>query len=1057
MQLFTKTICFMLVLCAIPGADAATSRAATDTSARVSAASVASRAPKIVLKNGTTSTTTTTTTTTSSSLLANSACIDAYSECIKADDACGPNFEECTTRVLFHAQMPNCLGTLAQCSSDGVNSLFGTSNVSALADGVVKDAYGDITDYRYPLSGSVLGQMIDAAAIANQYDTSTCVRRYTTCLKKDTVCGEDFELCTTKSEFKKQRVFCDSTLARCQGEGVKELLGDASRTATPTDSSRVGEMIAEGAALAAVAAVSTCYKVVDQCILNACSQNPYKCTAGVSEATTKIADAIKAGQTVTDEDISAYLSSQRSASDVSGYIRNACFSTIGTNKYCYATFIGDGKMPTNSQMRDEDNQDIIYDAAYNARMNASLKSQIADLLNKFDEKTKSQCVDTIKSCAMRVCGGGSGAACYAAVYGSGGLKSINARGNASQVGPYDEIKSGCEAIVSTDTSCKYAASNPNTAGTYSYTYINNSAFDTLFPEYDGGAEKDVIGVIASLNASLATSYNDAAIANMKRQCANIAKGCITSMCGSEYTNCYRNRTDIVSGTYDTGNSNVDRSMNKMGGVLDNNIVIGLCLDTVKNATACEDHLAIQSAKMVPTAQSGWGDSSSVRDAWLGSNTAKVTDTYTDTIETGYCTASNANTNPKCDDYTQQLCNTVDSDGCVYDAKVYETFTEYALNTSAKTVLQEVVADVEKEAQAKYNAKLTREQNMCMSSNAGGIIGAKDLGSTFMWAKLKTSKVPTDYTVNGLKQTAFTASNDLYGSFCRVRVTIQSDDKKIQEAMKGNSWTTAYFATGDSFTCGSWIPERDLNEIADAVASDKAGSINDASLKRTRFWTGVLGGVAGGIGGIALGEGIRNGNILGGLTGLTGNEKKVVADPATSAKACLEQIESFGKADKVQERKRYAQGAAKYAEAAGANSVDVKNVKDLAEKYECDKYNGGKCATKDAVSSREISSDDVAMETLLGMLKKQCEEQQDAKPTEKAKSNWGITAGSAVISTLVGGWTVYKATKDIQQSELDAEQKAAYTEWMNNVGRHITCFIGGDEAGSYGDIITTSLE
>ena len=53
--------------------------------------------------------------------------------------------------------------------------------------------------------------------------------------------------------------------------------------------------------------------------------------------------------------------------------------------------------------------------------------------------------------------------------------------------------------------------------------------------------------------------------------------------------------------------------------------------------------------------------------------------------------------------------------------------------------------------------------------------------------------------------------------------------------------------------------------------------------------------------------------------------------------------------------------------------------------------------------------------------------------------------------------MYKATKDIQQSELDAEQKAAYTEWMNNVGRHISCFIGGDEAGSYGDTITTSLE
>ncbi len=57
-------------------------------------------------------------------------------------------------------------------------------------------------------------------------------------------------------------------------------------------------------ALAAANAVNTCYKVIDQCFLNACSENPYNCTAGVSEATTKIADAIKKGdKDISDEDI----------------------------------------------------------------------------------------------------------------------------------------------------------------------------------------------------------------------------------------------------------------------------------------------------------------------------------------------------------------------------------------------------------------------------------------------------------------------------------------------------------------------------------------------------------------------------------------------------------------------------------------------------------------------------------------------------------------------------------------------------------------------------------
>ena len=42
-------------------------------------------------------------------------------------------------------------------------------------------------------------------------------------------------------------------------------------------------------------------------------------------------------------------------------------------------------------------------------------------------------------------------------------------------------------------------------------------------------------------------------------------------------------TDIVYGTYDTDSGKFNRSMNKMGGVLDYNFVIGLCMNTVKAA------------------------------------------------------------------------------------------------------------------------------------------------------------------------------------------------------------------------------------------------------------------------------------------------------------------------------------------------------------------------------------------------------------------------------------------------------------------------------------------
>jgi hypothetical protein len=62
-----------------------------------------------------------------------------------------------------------------------------------------------------------------------------------------------------------------------------------------------------------------------------------------------------------------------------------------------------------------------------------------------------------------------------------------------------------------------------------------------------------------------------------------------------------------------------------------------------------------------------------------------------------------------------------------------------------------------------------------------------------------------------------------------------------------------------------------------------------------------------------------------------------------------------------------------------------------------------------------------------------------------------------VTTIAGGVLAYKATRDIQQSSLDSEQRAAYEEFMNTIGNHISCYIGGDEAGSYGDIITTSIE
>ncbi len=1037
MHIFKNTVGFLAVFCAVPASMAVTARPSV-------IASASARMPTMTqLISG--STVSGTTQTTTSNLLANAECIDAYTACIKGGDACGPNFEECTTKVLFHGKMAQCLSTLAQCSTSGVQSLFGTGTVTALSTVATKNSYGEVTDYTYPTDGSVLGQLITGAAITNKYDTSSCVKRYTSCLKKDSVCGNDFELCTTNSEFKKQMVFCDSTLARCQSEGKIELFGSVTTTAAPSSTSRVGQMISEGAALAAINAVSTCYKVVDQCILNACAVNPYKCTEGASQTAVNIVNAINDG-TAVDTSNNMMASDVVASSAVSAYIKNSCLNTIGANKYCYATFLGEGVMPTASQLRDEDNQEEIYDEAYASRMNSGMKAKIADLVDKFDTKAKQKCTETISACAMRVCGSGSGAACYSLVFGSGD-KSINKESTRN------EIKTGCSAIVNTDAYCKYAAQNPTASGTYSYTYINGDAFDILFPEYDADTNADPIGVVASLNANLATSYSDAAIAQMKKQCQSVATSCVKSLCGTDYVNCYRNRTDIYSSLTNTGNTTFDKSMNKVGGVLDYTIVLGLCLDTVKNADVCAEHLAIERVKYMADDKTtkGWGGATNVRQGWIDAGSATK---ITEDIET--IQAVDENGNPLCTTKggaDQGVCYTVDAAGNIYDQPVNISYVNYVESQAANSLFKDLIYDLEKEAQAKYNAKLTKQQNMCMAGNDGGIMGVKDLGSTYMWVKLKNNKVPTNYVTNGLKSNQFVASNELYGSFCRIRVTLQSDDRRIQSKIsQGADWSTAYFAAGDAFTCGSWIPQSALEEIANAVA-DEATEDKEASQKRTRTWLTVLGGLGSTVGGAYLGSGIQKGDVFGGLTGLGDGGRKNKSNKTTKEHAdlCIKNADYVkGLVESTGEKVADVESLLTTLER-NANGAGIENISNVRNKFD---------AWKNATAGDK--SDDTsskALQTALETLKKQCESADGTKSGSNDSGNkqWiGSTVGAVAVG--VGGTLmVNKLIKSIQQSNLDKEQQRAYDEWMNSVGKHIHCYIGADEVANFGEVIQTSME
>lgn len=1064
MSFLKNTVSFIALFSVIPAAYAVTARPSViNTATAMSANGAVRRMPTMTSyvtgAKGGTATASVAAAATTSSLLGSTDCIDAYSECIKGADICGPNFEECTTGILFHAKMPQCLSTLAQCSSDGIKSLFGTADVAALSDVATTNSYGEVASYKYPATGSVLEQLITAAAISNKYDTSTCVKRYTSCLKKDSVCGSDFELCTTNTEFKKQRVYCDSTLARCQGEGVTELLGSSSLTANPTTSSRVGTLIAEGGALAAVNAVSTCYKVVDQCFLGACTANPYKCYENATAGTISLVDAINNGTSITDL---AEAMTSVDKSNISAYIKNSCLDTIGSNKYCYATFLGDGMMPTASQLRDEDNQEEIFDAAYSARYNSGMKARVTELVEKFDTRAKEKCAQTLSSCAMRVCGSGSGAACYSQVFG-GEDKTINNEYTR------EEIRTGCASIVNTDANCKYAAQNPNATGTYTYSFNMGDAFDTLFPEYDSGAEADPIGVIASLNASLATNYSDAAIAQMKKQCQSVATSCVKSLCGTDYVNCYRNRTDMYSTLTNSGDASFDKSMNKVGGVLDYTIVLGLCVDTVKNASVCEEHLAIETNKMKiqdkSVGASSWGNSTTVRGGWIDAGGASKMTATTEEVQ-----ATDEYGNQLCSNASgeQGVCFNVDANGAVYDKPVMISYTTYAETQAASTLFRDLIYDLEIEAQAKYNAKLTQEQNRCFAMNNGGIMGAKDNGSSYMWVKLKSNKVPNGYTGNGLKANQMVASNDLYGSFCRARVTLHSDDKYIQDAINaGADWATTYFAVGDAFVCGSWIPSDKLKELSEKAGQD-ARDTKEASQPKIAGWMAAVGALGLGTGGVFLGDYIQNGSkdkgdgLLGGL-----NQKKNTAVMSnTELKAqkdlCKTRVDAFAKL--FSESKTPTESQYQNAE---NRVLKVFEKFDVVTTSEYDKARAEYNTNTD--TSTDVNADKDAFVEEIKNMKAQCdsfttEMYENAQSIEKEKSQagewWDKNGGKllgGVVGAGAGAGLGYGITKAVQNAELDKAEQEAIQEFMDNVGSKIECYVGGEPAGTYGEVVTITLD
>ena len=1084
MKNIVKTVSLLTIISVIPAAFAAENQRVGITN------KVATRLPSIAgyIKAGTTTTTTTTTSATAAYYDV-ADCVEKYEDCLRAEDVCGSDFQECTTNVLFHAQMPKCSSILYQCTASGVQQLFGTSAINALStvESYVADDRGrattEVARYVYPTENSELNNLIAGAKEGNKLTKEQCVRRYTNCLKRDDICGENFELCTTTKEFKKQAMLCDSTFERCPTDAKQELFGSSESAGSlkPSGDSRLKQLIDDGAAYAAGNAVKTCQKVTDNCLINACTKNPLRCVEGISLAEIETADFLgsesgTAGTYNLDavNDVERYTNTT-DASSVRKMLKAQCLETIGSNKYCHMTYLE--HKPTDKDLVDIDLQEEVFALAYSARKQM-VNPKLQEAVKKFDTNAKNKCVDTIKSCAMRSCGGGLGSVCYR-------LSRTNSTSNSSFApitsaltretysavkingdNTYEDIYSGCSAIVNADANCIYAATSAGKDG-YTYTYYaddgeGNTAFNTLFPR--SSENKDPIGAVGTLNALLATSYNDAAIEQMKKQCETTALSCVRTMCGTDYINCYRNRTDIVAeGTYSTDQNKLNRSMNKVGGVLDYNIVIGLCMDTVKNSSVCEEHLKVATAtwRNSPDGAS-WNGASSVRRAWNDANTTNASIQIDKSVIVG-CRVPNATlqrigsmansslidiNDTDCSATVEPVngsCNGVVEGNCIYSEPVYMGESEYVLTNGAKTLFQTLLADEEMKVQQLYNAKLTKEQNICTNNNNGGLMGTADNGSTFMWVKLKSNKIPKDYTSKGLSLSSITPSNDLYGSFCRARVTVMSDDKDIQDLLGKYNGSTAYFAVGDSFTCGSWISNKMLEQISEKVGERevcKAGygkwvngecNVKGLSTKEkvTYAWATIAPALAGG----AIGTGLTESGLISGLL----KKSDLKNSGSTTQKQNKEQCQKFA--------------------TAASNATTLASCKISLERAqtECAKLRTASGCTDTIKPTDE--GDDAALTACkesANAVAVVCDAALDSDVAEAKKTNAARIA-IPVVSTLAGGALGAGITASVIKQKKENIQNEAAQKWMDEIGEHIQCYLGTDELGTYGDVVSIELD
>ena len=89
------------------------------------------------------------------------------------------------------------------------------------------------------------------------------------------------------------------------------------------------------------------------------------------------------------------------------------------------------------------------------------------------------------------------------------------------------------------------------------------------------------------------------------------------------------------------------------------------------------------------------------------------------------------------------------------------------------------------------------------------------------------------------------------------------------------------------------------------------------------------------------------------------------------------------------------------------------------------------------------------------LRQICSDLEIAKEETSGRLLKNLAGG--VVGMAAGGALTHYILENYYDVKYENAENEAITQWMNDVGSHIQCYLGSEELGSYGDVISFELD